>query len=209
MINGISESLVVSFEKVSFEGRQSILGGFPGRILEYHRPVPGLQRKHCASVLSLSSQRSQKLPGDKFLRLVRVKGRGIRFPFKQLSIYVVIIKRFGLPVGLLVRVKALLSKAEAENGIVEQKIRMIYVTFRFKPYSFLKYRRFALTFIFIYSLFVGAVLSDKFQLTSNSFVPYKRSLFAADIDTAACKSNRAYNAKCKSPADSSGKYPPN
>ena len=114
-----------------------------------------------------------------------------------------------MPVGLFIRVDALLCKAQAKNGIVEQEVRMIYVTFRFEPYSFLKYGRFALAFIFTYSLFIGAVLSDKFKLAPNSFVPYKRSLFAVDIDTAACKGNRAYGAKCKSPADSSGKYPLN
>ena len=114
-----------------------------------------------------------------------------------------------MPVGFFIRVDALLGETEAENGVVEQKVRMVYVTFRFQPYSFLEYSRFALAFVFTCSLFVAAVLSDKFKLSPNSLVPYKRSLFVADIDTAASKSNRYYDTKCKSPADSSDRYPLN
>ena len=89
-----------------------------------------------------------------------------------------------VPVGLFIRVDALPGKAKTKNGIIEKKVRMIYVTFCFEPYSFLKYCGFTLAFILTCSLFVGAVLGDKFQLTLNSFVPYKRSLFAININAA-------------------------
>jgi hypothetical protein len=68
---------------------------------------------------------------------------------------------------------------------------MIYITLRFKPYSFLKHFSRAFAFVFTCSLFIGTPFSDRFQLGLDSIMPYKRSLLAADIDTASCQENPA------------------
>ena len=79
MTGRISKSLIVPFEKVSFDRRQSILFGFAGGILEHHRPVPGLQWNRSPPVASFGPQRPQKLPRNQFLRFICEKTWGVWF----------------------------------------------------------------------------------------------------------------------------------